>query len=1431
MPPEEPAPPDAAVEEAADEHGDAEMTEALGEQSEEGRLPRRAVSPLDPSESEVEDHRLTGHAVFRSWCPHCVRGRGRDDPHAEGPLEDAIPVISWDYCYLASRGPAGGDAAADDEAAEQAGQSPVLVRWDRKSRGLAGYVLPSKGVDFEAADLVVNYLVKDVEALGYKRVCFRSDNEPALLALLRAVRQRLTCEVVLESASEGDPRSNGAAEMGVRLLKGLVRTLKDALEARLGKAVPASHGLITWMVRYASSVYCRYTVGRDGRTPHERLTGRKFRGAVAEFGEAVWWMPLQPHGCLPPLGARFEPGWYLGPVEGQAQSYIMTETGVVRTRTIRRRPPRERWAASELLEKGTATVLQPNALRPGEARIGIRAPIHLPEPVGLPPPPREPGERQVRRARLQRADFLAHGYTPDCHGCENIRGGSRIAIAHSERCRERMEALLAQSDAGRRRLEEAERRAARAGRGPEPDEAKRRRVDEEQPPSGGAAASPAAPTSEDADMNQARGPGGAEEAEAGPSTSSSSTAAPSLPAAGTMLKRDGSDGIESDAKRQRRDAGALEDDTAECNAVDLLLIWSGLHGPHGAVCEVYSPPRVASVAETMGETAGWSLDLTTCDEQGRAWDFDDPACRRRAVQLVRQSRPFMLIGSPMCTWFSTLMSMNFPQMTEEQKEQGMARARRHLAFSIYLYRIQLQEGRHFLHEHPAGASSWKDECVTSFMRAHPGLYTTVSHMCRFGMQSTLEDRVTMAPVAKPTRWLTSSRHVAEALNRRCLGGHRHAVLVSGRASAAQVYPKALCQAIVKGIAAQRAEDETKSGCSLAPLCIPCHRAAEAPTFTLDLLRLDPDDDGNLEEEEDEDGGFREDEWEAEDDVRGGSLPSRLVHRARLAELDYLRSREVYEYSSVEEARRVTGKPPLKLKWIDTNKGGRDLPEVRSRLVCTEVRRRDQVPIFSATPPLETLRTLVARLASEDPAGQADPYKAVHIDVSRAHFYATAVRDVYIELPGEDPKSQIPGACGKLRKTMYGTLDAAERWGEHYAEVLRDAGFTRGRASPCHFWCKEHELWVLVHGDDFFGIARAAGRKHLVDTLRAHYEIKVKEAGPQAADPKELMVIGRILSFRPDGVTLEADPCHAEQAIEELGLGSAKGVSTPSVPDATPGPKDLSRRRRDAVWRRDGADGAGAGDEEEDLDPRLVGPALVLYQSVAARLNYYALDRPDLQYPVKELMRKMSCPTSSDMIRLKRVGRYLLTAPRVAMFYPWTALADTVTVFTDSDHAGCQRTRKSTAGGVAMWGAGVIKTWSKTLPVIALSTGESELAASVRAAAEGIGLQTLLADFGVEVSVVVESDATAAIGMCRRLGLGKVRHLATADLWIQQRVKAGQISLKKLPGKVNPSDLLTKHKSRDECLRLMKLMQVLPLAGRAACAPLRATSARPPEAGA
>ena len=56
--------------------------------------------------------------------------------------------------------------------------------------------------------------------------------------------------------------------------------------------------------------------------------------------------------------------------------------------------------------------------------------------------------------------------------------------------------------------------------------------------------------------------------------------------------------------------------------------------------------------------------------------------------------------------------------------------------------------------------------------------------------------------------------------------------------------------------------------------------------------------------------------------------------------------------------------------------------------------------------------------------------------------------------------------------------------------------------------------------------------------------------------------------------------------------------------------------------------------------------------MAARANYLAVDRADIQYAVKELARRMATPRSGDMDLMKRLGRYLVGTPRAVYMYPW-----------------------------------------------------------------------------------------------------------------------------------------------------------------------------------
>ena len=175
--------------------------------------------------------------------------------------------------------------------------------------------------------------------------------------------------------------------------------------------------------------------------------------------------------------------------------------------------------------------------------------------------------------------------------------------------------------------------------------------------------------------------------------------------------------------------------------------------------------------------------------------------------------------------------------------------------------------------------------------------------------------------------------------------------------------------------------------------------------------------------------------------------------------------------------------------------------------------------------------------------------------------------------------------------------------------------------------------MLVHGDDFAAVARAAGRAFVEKTLSAVYEIKVDMAGPQAQDQKEIKILGRIISYEAGGLSYEADPGHMEAVIHELGLSGAKGAATPGVKDdADVSAAELLERRKGyapppfhigpmgEITVPSEPSGALPSALRETESPELTGSQLKLYQSLAARLNYFSLDRLDLLFAVKELMR-------------------------------------------------------------------------------------------------------------------------------------------------------------------------------------------------------------------
>ena len=84
----------------------------------------------------------------------------------------------------------------------------------------------------------------------------------------------------------------------------------------------------------------------------------------------------------------------------------------------------------------------------------------------------------------------------------------------------------------------------------------------------------------------------------------------------------------------------------------------------------------------------------------------------------------------------------------------------------------------------------------------------------------------------------------------------------------------------------------------------------------------------------------------------------------------------------------------------------------------------------------------------------------------------------------------------------------------------------------------------------------------------------------------------------------------------------------------------------------------------------------------------------------------------------------------------------------------------------------------------------------------LGLKGMLHDIGIECGVVLCTDAAAAKGISSRRGLGKVRHIELCELWLQDQVARGKISVHRVDGSSNYSDSLTKAPSAERVMQTM-----------------------------
>ena len=1352
--------------------------EKVAEGKEEATKAKLIADPGQPTQDEIDSHEVA-HCPFKRWCAHCVRGQASEDPHrrkTETVKEDIgdgqkIPIVAIDYCFMGSCGLVRDGEWKDGKGREadgiEAKDNPILTMQEDGAENIFAYPAQKKG----AYEAMVKAITKDIDSLGYKKIVLKRDQETAIEELAMKITTYFSGEVIPERPPVGESQSNSKVERSIQTLGGRLRTLKDALEFKLKCIIPATHATMPWLVKWAAFTHNAFQHKRNGKTPIEMRRGRPFNKAVAGFGESVLYKERRDQKAkVDKLDVMWLRGIYLGVDAHAEETLIGTPEGVITAHSVRRLPKDMRWDKEQVL----AVVGTPEEPTPGKVSsqppISIRVDVESNVPPSEPVPRYEP-EATLRAAPVYKKDYERFGYTEGCGGCRGMQSGFDRSTHHSKSCRQRMERLLKEDAVGRRRLEKADARHtgvvvremeiiaegtddSAMQTEPNSSSGSKRRLEDDptEPTDKRNKAAVVEPATRAAQTTQGEKRPLGEEVQ---SPMSDVQEPPTIPAGISM---------ELNSLVMQRVSGLTQGEISS-------IIGKAMRGID--ISEIYSPQRVVEVAKAMGLVGGLSMDITTCDTDGRRWDFSETEMRNRAIRHLIKDKPLLLIGSPMCTAFSSIQNINWgrSEARDIRMQYEYQKAVKHIEFVCRLYKMQMTEGRYFLHEHPQRASSWQLKCMKSLLKDST-VFRAEADMCQYRLKS--RDKLGEGLVLKPTSFMTNSACIAQELSQKCQNKngqsqHRHVTLDCGKTKDAAKYTRELCEAICQGLIRQKDLDRTGLMCM----------------GEIDVMTAEGEDREDWKEtEHDED---EVDPEFASDDVTGEPLDPQLVREARKLEIQYVHDMKLYHKVPRSECIKA-GCKAITTRWIDVNKGDTQNKNYRSRLVAREIKKNNRPDLFAATPPLEALRLLVSDAATIEPGRQRK--LIMTNDVSRAYFYAPAIREVYIEIPKEDWEEGDEDRVAKLDMSMYGTRDAAKNWQECYTSHLESIGFIAGVANPCLFVNHNHKLKTLVHGDDYVTTGSREGLKWMKGELEKKFKIKTSIIGSEEEDEKELKILNRIIRMTPKGIEYEADLRHAELISEEMLVSDSKGVDTPGV-------------REDD---KEGEDG-----ESEAPLPKFESTQ---YRAIAARANYLAADRSDIQYAVKEICKKMSAPVASDWRKLKRLAKYLVKHPRMVQKYDLQEPTDDVRVYSDSDWAGCRKSRKSTSGGAIMIGAHCIRSWSKTQATIALSSAEAELVALVKATCEGIGMSSLLRDIGRKSRIQVYADASAALGIVSRKGIGKLRHLDTSMLWIQQKELRNAVEFMKVDGAVNPADLMTKNLAAPTASIHKETLRIVDQCGRA-----------------
>ena len=341
------------------------------------------------------------------------------------------------------------------------------------------------------------------------------------------------------------------------------------------------------------------------------------------------------------------------------------------------------------------------------------------------------------------------------------------------------------------------------------------------------------------------------------------------------------------------------------------------------------------------------------------------------------------------------------------------------------------------------------------------------------------------------------------------------------------------------------------------------------------------------------------------------------------------------------------------------------------------------------------------------------------DVKTAFLNATVKETIYVKVP--EGMNAGPNQVLRLNKALYGIKQAPREWHIEIDTFIKSLGYQSCIKDTCLYYKQSRTRQVIIIGifvDDILSMFNDNDKNEWYldeQKLKAKYDI---------SDLGDLHhILGMRVTKQSNGDILVDQQTYLRDKLQQFGMDQSRDIATP---------EEITKKPIG---------------ETQQLDIQ----GVKTYQAMVGSLIYASYStRPDITHATNMVARHMKSPTTQDMVKAKRLFRYLQGTQTLGLLYKAPSQHQggelIITGYCDADWAGDTEDRKSTTGYCTFINNNLIDWQCKKQTTVALSSTEAEYMAISEVTKEVMWLKAILTELKQKVMspIIIYVDNQSAI---------------------------------------------------------------------------------------